>query len=138
MAIITINGRDLAYYGVTLLDGGYAALLTPPDIKEWVTNDDPRKDGVEYITPSTIRVKERSVNLIFHIAGSTEAEFLSRLNSFVSLLQSGMVKFYFGDLRQAYTLKYESCTSFDQFGLKMCKLAVKFTEPNPKDKTRDI
>lgn len=131
MGQVTINGRELEGYGVTLLDGSYASLLTPPDMKEWVSNDNPSKNGVEYIAPTTSVVKERSVTLYFLVRGATSVEFLTRYNNFVALLQTGLNIFYFEDLGRSHTLKYESCTSFDHFGVKMCKLAVKFTEPDP-------
>lgn len=132
MEEITINGYTLSGLGVTLLEGSYASLLTPPQMKDWVSNDDPRKDGVEYIEPSVTAVKERNVNLYFHVAGATKDEFLARYNTFVGMLMGGMVVLNIPDLQRVYRLKYESCTSFDHFNLTMCKVAVKFTEPNPK------
>lgn len=138
MAEITINGYTLSGLGVTLLDGSYASLLTPAQLKEWVSNDDPRMDGVQYIVPATPVVKERNVNLYFMVKGTTQAEFLSRYNTFIGLLQSGMANINIPDLGETYALKYESCTSFDHFGLTMCKVAVKFTEPQPKNKATNL
>lgn len=138
MAEITINGSTLTALGVTLLEGSYASLLTPPEIKEWVSNDDPRKDGVEYIVPTTPKVKERNVNLYFLVKGETQSAFLSRYNQFIGLLQSGMVTINIPDLHRSFKLKYESCTSFDHFNLTMCKVAVKLTEPKPYNMATSI
>lgn len=138
MAEITINGYILSNLGVTLLEGSYASLLTPPQMKDWVSNDDPRMDGVQYIAPETPVVKERNVNLYFMVKGATRAEFLSRYNTFIGLLQSGMANVSIPDLGETYALKYESCTSFDHFGLTMCKVAVKFTEPQPKNRATNL
>lgn len=134
MAEVTINGNMLSGLGVTLLEGSYASLLTPPEMKGWVSNDDPRKDGVEYIVPATPVVKERSVNLYFLVRGATMPEFLARYNNFIGLLQRGMVVLHVPDLRSSYTLKYESCTAYDCFGKNGCKVAVKFTEPQPANR----
>lgn len=131
MEDISINGHSLTSLGVMLLEGSYASLLTPPQMKEWVSNDDPRVDGIEYIVPTTSVIKERSVNLYFLVRGATRAEFLSRYNTFIGMLQSGMVNINIPDLRNTFKLKYESCTSFDHYNLTMCKVAVKFTEPQP-------
>lgn len=132
MEEITINGHTLRSLGVTLLNGSYASLLKPAEMKEWVSNDDPRKDGIEYIVPTTPVVKPRSVDLYFMVQGNTREEFLTRYNNFIGLLQSGIAYVKIPDLgTDTYRLKYESCTSFDHFNLKMCKVAVKFTEPQP-------
>lgn len=130
MAEITINGHTLRSLGVTLLNGSYASLLKPAEMKEWVSNDDPRKDGIEYIVPATPVVKPRSVDLYFMVQGSTREEFLTRYKNFIGLLQRSISVVNIPDLGK-YRLKYESCTSFDHFNLKMCKVAVKFTEPQP-------
>lgn len=137
MAEITINGNTLSSLGVTLLEGSYASLLKPAELKEWVSNDDPRKDGIEYIEPATPVVKPRSLDLYFMVQGSTRGEFLTRYNNFIGLLQRSIANVYIPDLGR-YLLKYEGCTSFDHFNLTMCKLAVKFTEPQPNNLTTSI
>lgn len=137
MAEITINGYTLSSLGVTLLEGSYASLLKPAELKEWVSNDDPRKDGIEYIEPATSVVKPRSLDLYFMVQGSTRGEFLTRYNNFIGLLQRGIANVYIPDLG-GYLLKYEGCTSFDHFNLTMCKVAVKFTEPQPNNLTTSI
>ena len=134
----TINGHTLSKLGVTLLEGSYASLLTPPQMKDWVSNDDPRVDGIDYIVPETPVVKERIVNLYFMVKGATQADFLFRYNTFIGLLQKGMATIYIHDLGATYALKYESCTSFDHFGLTMCKVAVKFIEPHPTNMAANL
>ena len=62
---ITINKKLLSDFGATLLTGAYAALLTPPALKDFVENDDPLKNGTEIIVPETPMVKERDVTLTF-------------------------------------------------------------------------
>lgn len=138
MAETTINGYTLSGLGVTLLEGSYASLLKPAEMKEWVSNDDPRKDGIEYIEPATPVVKPRSVDLYFMVQGGTREEFLSRYKNFIGLLQSSIAHVRIPDLGTTYHLKYESCTSFDHFNLKMCKVAVKFTEPQPTNMAANL
>lgn len=129
--MITINDKPLSDYGVMMLAGSYASLLTPPQMKEWVSNDNPRKNGVDYLPPNTTLVKERDVTLIFGIQGDTLSDFITKYNQFITLIQGGIIKIHIPDLERNYYLKYENCTSFDHCNLKACKIAVKFIEPDP-------
>lgn len=132
MEEVRLNGRPLNEYGVMMLAGSYNSLLTPPQLKEWVTNIPIDADGTEYIEPETSYVQERSVSLIFGIKGETRADFLDKYQQFIDVLQSGIIDLYVPDLGRYYYLKYEGCTTFDHYNLTACKIAVKFTEPNPK------
>ncbi len=132
MAEITINKSQLSKYGAMMLAGSYNSLLTPPQLKEWVTNIPVDGDGTEYIEPDTSYVQERSVSLIFGIKGETKEDFLNKYQQFIVELQSGIIDLYVPDLGRHYHLKYEGCTTFDHYNLTACKIAVKFTEPNPK------
>lgn len=132
MEEVKLNGRQLNEYGVMMLAGSYNSLLTPPQLKEWVTNIPVDGDGTEYIVPETSYVQERSVSLIFGIKGETRADFLKKYMGFINVLQSGIIDLFVPDLGRHYHLKYEGCTTFDHYNLTACKIAVKFTEPNPK------
>lgn len=132
MEEVKLNGRPLNEYGVMMLAGSYNSLLTPPQLKEWVTNIPIDADGTEYIEPETSYVQERSVSLIFGIKGETKEDFLDKYQQFIDVLQSGIIDLYVPDLGRYYYLKYEGCTTFDHYNLTACKIAVKFTEPNPK------
>lgn len=132
MEEVKLNGILLSKYGVMMLAGSYNSLLTPPQLKEWVTNTPIDADGTEYIEPETSYVQERSVSLIFGIKGETRADFLEKYRGFINVLQSGIVDLYVPDLERHFFLKYENCTSYDHYNLTACKIVVKFTEPNPK------
>lgn len=131
MAEILINGTRLSNWNAVLLDGSYANLLTPAPLKEWVSNDSPQANGTEYLVPDNICVKERDVTLIFYLNLPSRRDFISTYFRFVEMLQSGILDVLVPDLNRHYYLKYESCTSFDHFNLTSCKIAVKFTEPDP-------
>lgn len=134
MEEIKINNKPLSDYGAEMLAGSYNSLLKPAQLKPWVSNEPVNGDGVQYIIPETeeIFVAERQVDLIFSVIGDTKEEFLSNYRTFIALLQSGMLDFYIPDLGRHYYLKYENSTSFDHIALLACKIAVKFSEPNPK------
>ncbi len=132
--IITINGKPLSDYGAEMLAGSYNSLLKPAQLKPWVSNEPVNGNGVQYIIPGTeeIFVAERQVDLLFSVIGDTKEEFISNYRDFITMLQSGELDFYIPDLGRHYYLKYENCTSFEHIALLACKIAVKFSEPDPK------
>lgn len=137
MAGIKINNKSLSDYGAEMLAGSYNSLLKPAQLKPWVSNEPVNGNGVQYIIPETeeIFVAERQVDLIFSVIGDTKEAFLENYRNFIALLQSGELDFYIPDLGRHYYLKYENCTSFDHIALLACKVAVKFSEPNPKKRS---
>lgn len=133
MAEVQLNDKDLSSYGAMMLTGSYNSLLSPAPLKEWVANDPINSDGVEYMVPKKPLVAERTVDLIFGITGKDKEDFIDKYNRFLSVIQGGIIKLYVPDIGKNYHLKYEQCTSFDHYHLRSCKLAIKFTEPNPKN-----
>lgn len=135
---ITINGILLSEMGASLQNGGYAALMMPAPLKDFVENDDPLKNGTEVITEvdgvSVAVLRERDVTLVFLIQGKTREDFLSKYSAFVGILQKGAVVLNVPDLRQTYHLIYSNATQYDNYLLKACRLAVKFREPNPANR----
>lgn len=138
MSEVKLNAKSLSYFGATMLKGGYAELMKPAEMKEWISNDIPSADGVQYMVPASPKVKERSVLLTFVVTGETEEDFMMNYTRFVEELMRGLCVFTVPALSQRYTLKYEACTSFDNYNLKSCKLAVKFTEPVPRNFASEI
>lgn len=134
MAEITINNKPLSDYGAEMLAGSYNSLLKPAQLKPFVSNEPVNGNGVQYIIPGTgeIFVAERQVDLLFSVIGDTKEEFISNYRDFIALLQSGKLDFYIPDLGRHYYLKYENCTSFEHIALLACKIAVKFSEPDPQ------
>ena len=131
MGNVTLNGQNIGQYGIVLLTGSYAELLTPPKMKKWISNDIPNQDGTQYLPPASPTMEERNVTLHFLITAATREDITSNYNWFINEITSGLCTFYFEDLDKGYTLKYESCTSYDMYSLKECKLAIKFVEPSP-------
>ncbi|MDE5906902.1 MAG: hypothetical protein K2G66_04670 [Alistipes sp.] len=132
---IIINGNLLSTMGATLLSGGYSALMTPAPLKDFVENDDPLKDGVDVIVADAPRVKERDVTLTFLIQGADAADFMAKYAAFVAELHKGTVVLEVPDLGSCFHLLFGSCTQFDNYRLHACKVAVKFREPNPRNRT---
>lgn len=131
---VTINNKPLSTMGVAMLSGAYAALLTPPSLKEFVENDDPTQNGIDIIVPDSPVVNERDVTLTFLIKGTSQEAFLSNYAAFVAELHKETVTLYVPDLGNTYNLLYSNSTQFENYRLNACKLAVKFREPNPADR----
>lgn len=139
----SINGKPLSVFGAELLKGCYAELLKPAEMKEWVSNEIPSEDGIELYPPlTTPKVKARTISLVFLLTADDKETLMSNYQKFMMQLmlgeQPGMVapqaqlcSLYIAEFNKIYWLKYEACTSFDNYGLKTFKLAVTFTEAKP-------
>lgn len=126
-----INGVLLSDMGVTMIAGAYAELLTPAPSKDYVTNDDPRKDGIAVDHAYTPPRKEREVTLSFLICGTSNEDFLKKYHDFLEVLRGGFITLSVPTLGASYRLLYNNSTQFENYRLNACRLAVKFTEPNP-------
>lgn len=134
----TINNTPLSTLGVMMLKGSYEALLMPADVKEYISNDDPNKDGTDYSVEWDYepKQKERTVTLLFAIEGRDAANFIQGKNLFIQFIQQGLINLYVPDLERSFFLLYETCTSFNYHHPNACDLAVRFIEPDPT-KTSD-
>lgn len=132
----TLNRIPLSTIGVTMLAGSYQALLAPTALKDFVENDDPLKNGVEVIVQNPV-LKERDVTLTFLVKGSDEPSFFQNYNRFIAELYKGNVELYIPDLGQYYRLLYRNSTQYENYQLNACKMAVKFREPNPANRSKE-
>lgn len=130
----TINGKPLSQFGATMLSGAYAELMTPASLKSFLENKDRSKDGTDVLV-SNPRQDEKEVTLNFIITGSSQAEYISRYNAFLSELYTGQVSLFVEDLNQTFRLLYLSVTKFGNYRLHACEIAVKFREPNPANRS---
>lgn len=131
-----INGKD-AYtsWGVFLDDGALSVLMTPPPMKAFLENSTPGGNGKQVLATNP-HVDERSFTIAVNLHASTEHDFFTRYQGFVSELQTGVV-----NIRTKYqptvTYKciYVSCQQFAQFRQGIGKFTLRLTEPNPADRT---
>ena len=131
---LTINGADaLREWGVRLTGESLQNLMKPLDIKDRVSSTSRLEDGDRYIV-ETPRIKAREVQVEFSVEGRTREEFIARFDKFCNMLQEGVVTLstrYQQNVR--YRLLFTSCTSF-YTRRTLCKIAVKFIEPNPRNR----
>ena len=131
---LTINGADaLREWGVRLTGESLQNLMKPLDIKDRVSSTSRLEDGDRYIV-ETPRIKARELQVEFSVEGRTREEFIARFDKFCNTLQEGVVTLatrYQQNVR--YRLLFTSCTSF-YTRRTLCKIAVKFIEPNPRNR----
>ena len=131
---LTINGADaLREWGVRLTGESLQNLMKPLEVKDRVSSTSRLEDGDRYIV-ETPRIKAREVQVEFSVEGRTREEFIARFDKFCNTLREGVVTLstrYQQNVR--YRLLFTSCTSF-YTRRTLCKIAVKFIEPNPRNR----
>lgn len=138
MESVYINGKGAgATWGVTLLDGSIAALLTPPAAKSRITNNCRLKNGTQSVVKtkdgsSLVRFQSRDVILNFSFSASGYVDLEQKQAAFLAELMNGTVALKVPQLPdKVYHLDYVSSTFYGQLLGKLAKLAVKFNEPDP-------
>ena len=134
---LLINGYDAYAMGIAMGSGFIASLRAPASLKDFVENDDPKKDGKQVIYPEEPKVAARDLTLTFVIFGDTLTEHTLNYNSFIELLKRGKmdisVPLISADI---YHLTYigNSGSYMMSADLTTSQLTVKFNEPNPANR----
>lgn len=135
---LIVNGKD-AYteWGVNMGEGFLDALGEPAGLKEYVTNASRQKDGTDYC--ATIpKIEERQVTLTFTITGAAPADFEAKKRAFFEEMYKGDVTLKVPLVgNEVYRLKYKASSgAYAQNRWRtFCKVGMKFTEPNPRNRT---
>lgn len=136
-----INGYDAwETWGVFLEDGSYDRLLSGETMKPYTTNQSRSIDGVK-VSIKNPRVEEKNVTLVFCFS-ERPVSFLTRLETFLGTLRNGKLvdgkihptELNVPDLGKTFRLIYEGNGTLSQSGLKIGKIMVRFTEPNPTNR----
>lgn len=137
-ADLLINGSD-AYrmYGVRMGDGFLDALGTPAPMKEYVENSSPLEHGkrISVVEP---KVDSREMTLEFTVKGKTREDYRAKKKAFFDCLYQGAITLCVpSDSEDVYKLVYRgNSPSYGQsLDRTFCRVAVKFEEPNPMDRT---
>ena len=132
---LKINGKD-AYltWGISMDDTSLSTLMTPPSVKQYITNDDRTKHGKEYLhTP--VYVESRDLTLQLNLTAKDEEQFFTRYASFCDVLAKGVL-----DIETSYQkgiiyhCVYQSCSQFSQFMRGIGKFVLRVTEMNPNNR----
>ncbi|EEY84083.1 hypothetical protein HMPREF0103_0027 [Bacteroides sp. 2_1_33B] len=131
-----INNRD-AYvvYGVVMSDNFLENISIAAPLKDFIENESRLEHGKRMII-SNPRLASRNVTLTFTINGKTSEEYLDHYRAFVTELHKGNVALRVPALGETYKLVYLNSASYALDGSRtVSKLACKFVEPNPQDRT---
>lgn len=128
-----INDKDaFSIWGAYLEDGSENALLLPASNKEYASNKARSQHGKQ-VFRNLPRKDERDVILYFCMVASTKEEYLQKYEAFVEELDAGMVIMKVPSMKKGYKLdaiSYQELSFYDYIG----RFAVKFNEPNPKNR----
>ena len=132
-----INNKDIFLtWGMTLISGAYEALLTPAPMKDYIENKSRGMHGSRIVAAAeNARMDSRNVSIPFFIEGATEAEYLTRFESFITEITSGMFTLKIPRMQRSFKLVYTECSKYGNYGMTRGKFIAKFKEPNPKDRT---
>ncbi len=131
-----INNRD-AYvvYGVVMSDNFLENISIAAPLKDFIENNSRLEHGKRMII-SDPKLASRNVTLTFTINGKTPEEYLDHYRAFVAELHKGNVALRVPALGETYKLVYLNSASYALDGSRtVSKLACKFVEPNPQDRT---
>lgn len=136
MVKIKFNGVDaFARYGIFLTSGGFSALRKPAPQKAFIQNKSRIANGKQVVAKNP-KVDERSVILPIQLTASSESQFVTRYDLFVSeVLEKGTFTLTVDSLPNVvFRLVYEDCQQYTEFIQETAKFVLKLTEPNPKNR----
>lgn len=129
-------------YGAMMGDGFLDSLLAPLTLKPFVENQSRLIDGKRVVAVNP-RKDSRFLNLTFDLSGSSPTDFKSKKDKFYNLLYQGEVTMRFTTpdkgtkpTDEIFHLIYKDKVSYAQnLNQTSCKIAVKFEEPNPSNRS---
>ena len=130
-----INNQD-AYttWGVNMGEDFLESFLTPSPMKAYIENKSRLENGKQVDTTNA-KVDERDVQVTITLEGSSQADYLSKYESFVTELYKGPILMKVPALKKVYHLTYDSSpTKMGNYGLCFGKFTLKFNEPNPANR----
>ena len=133
-----INNILASSYGIRMGDGFLDKLLSPCELKEFVTNESRLENGTRYIT-SPAKIKARSLSLSFNIHGDSEAEYKNNKAWLFNIFYSGRLELSVRNesndiFRLVYTGK--SVTYGEDMTHLNGKVTAGFDEPDPTDRSQ--
>ena len=112
----TIDGINLANYGIFITRGGDDTFLQFPTRKEPPQNSWFEEDGLDVELSSPL-FSPLSVSLGIHLLANSTTAFNSYLNSLETLLNaSGTRSIFIGDLDKTYTARFTGITNYEHRG----------------------
>lgn len=132
---LIINGKDARKtWGVLTTPNTLSALLAPAPMKERPSFSSRLEHGTR-IDNSEPKVAQRDLNMEIQMTARSPDQFYARHAAFCEELEKGEFDLCTTDRPDViYHLLYDSCPQYTQFCRGIATLALKCTEPNPKDR----
>lgn len=132
---VYINGQDiLSTWNAFMLDTSYNSLLTPVNPKPNIENKN-RKEHGKRVLIGDLKLDESTIQLLFHIQGSSTSDYLQKKKAFENELRSGWILFAVQSLKTAYKLCSPEFLDLSAgIGIREGTISVRFAEPNPDDR----
>ena len=131
--MITLNGKDISTFGVTLLYGTKEELFKYPKMKAGINNTSRNINGIQ-ADPRNRRYESRSVTVKLRLKGVTEQDYNQKYITLLAELTAGKDNTGINELYIApymFRLIYEDCNTYRPYSLQDSEFAIDFTEPNP-------
>lgn len=131
------NDKDAwTRYGIILATNGLSALMTPPPLKDWITNDVRTEHGVRYAKNIAPKMAARELTLPIQLVAKDEAEFAAKYALFCrEILEGGVINISTKwEPGKVYKCVYQSCSQFTQFIQQIATFGLGLVEPNPDDR----
>ena len=136
MVTLNINGADArSRYGIILSDNGLSALRKPAPNKPFIESRSRLQHGKRVIKKNP-RKEERSVILPIQIVATSESDFNTKYDLFVSeVLDTGTLTITTSAQPTVYyRCIYEDCQQYTEFNGETAKFMLSLTEPNPNNR----
>lgn len=138
MVELMINGKDAyATWGVRMGDGFLDAIGAPSSMKEYIENKSRLEHGKRVIVDNP-KLDEREVTLTFTIEGNSKSDYQIKKKAFFDELYNGKVDIQVPENgSEVYHLVYlgKSITYAQSLDRTFCKASMKFSEPNPANRS---
>lgn len=138
---MSLNGKDIAAYSLTPLDGCIGTLMAPASYKTLATNDNAAVHGSTVLSsPAKRRLAKRDITLSFLLRSTSFVDLQRDIDTLVAVLvngkdDSGVNELYLPLLEKCYRLVFVSIDKYTNFGMQgSATLNIKFTEPNPNNR----
>ena len=140
MIHISLNGTDIAQYGITPLDGALNVLMKPAGYKKLVTNTNAAFDGVMPIINAYRKKDSRTFTLNFLLRSASLIDRRRDIENLESVLRvgtgGGVNELYVAELDQCYRVIFEGITTFNSPVDNKAIIGIKFMEFCPTAENR--
>lgn len=141
--LMCLNGKDIQEYGLTPLEGTINTLMKPAPLKAAVTNENSSLHGSHVLSaPTARRYAKQDFSLMFYLESASLTDLARTIDDLVAKLiagknNTGVNELTIPELERTYRLVYAgSFDKYTDFALTGCAtVSIKFTEPNPNNRT---